>query len=287
MGRRNRHGVNFPPEFAPQEIMGQCITLYGRPGAGKLATAVMMAKDFSEAYDLDVVILLANNYEPKVPIIFPKGKLLSDKESLGPLIISPTLSDTEVLKALIPLPHTHEKVFALGYKNGDNPFAFTAPVMSQMKEFFAILKGLSDVVISVPSALFWTDELSKFMMAESDLFYFVHELSPQGLSFYKSGIGNLAPYIKCDRVDILNKIEKEDAGLITAYEEEIGAIKFKLPYVAELNRNYKNGNIGANLTTSDGREFVTEISRVCGHALGRKTGRKRKGGKSNGKLSRA
>jgi hypothetical protein len=112
-------------------------------------------------------------------------------------------------------------------------------------------------------------------------------MSPQSLSFYESGNGHISSCLKCERVDVLNKIGKEDAGLVAAYEEEIGEIRFKFPYAAELRRNYISGNIGATLSTPEGRGFATEVERMCGHALGRRTGRKKKGGASNGKLDLA
>lgn len=258
------------------------ITLYGRPNAGKLTTAAYMAKHFAEADNLDVVILLANNYEPKAGVIFSKGKALQDKKSLGELIIAPALTETEVLRNLAPLPAKQDKVYILGYKNGENPFTSTAPVPSQMKEFFGILGTIADVVISVPMALFWTDALSGFMMAENDFVYYLHELSPQGLSFFRSGRDQLAACPDHERVSILNKIEKEDEGLTRAYAEEIGEIGFKLPYVAEIGRNYKNGSMGAALKTPEGREYATEIRRMCDHALIRMKQRE-KGGAEHGK----
>jgi hypothetical protein len=257
------------------------IALYGRPNAGKFTAALAMAKDFSERGGLDVVVLLANDYEPKLSIAIPKSKLVSDKKSLGELIISPTLSETEVLQNLAPLPDSANKVYLLGYKNGDNPFTYTAPVLSQMKELFTILNHIADIVISVPMALFWMDRLSEFMLAESGLVYYLHELSPQSLSFYRSGKEAVAAQIKGERRDVLNKVEKEDAGLTRAYEEEIGEMERRFPRVEEIERNYKNGNLGAVLGTPDGKKYAAEIAKMCNGALGRER-RQEKGGERHG-----
>jgi hypothetical protein len=261
------------------------ITLYGRPNSGKLVAAITMAKRFS-AEALNVVIIIANNYEPKTGIIFPtKSKLISDKKSLGELIISPTLSEAEVLQNLVPMSAHNDNVYFLGYKNGDNPFTYAAPAVSHMRQLFDILRGITDVVISIPIALFWTDNLSDYMLRESDLAYYVHELSPQSLSFFQSRKDQLAIFADKERQDVLNKIEKEDIDLIAAYENEIGGTEFKLPYAEEIKRNYTRGNITSDLKTADGIEYAREIGRMCDYALGREY-QKERGGKERGSINR-
>ncbi|MHB8963912.1 MAG: hypothetical protein ACYC5K_12255, partial [Saccharofermentanales bacterium] len=129
---------NFP-------VKSRMITVWGSPVSGKTTLASKLAAAICSKYKASVIIVYTNSKTPDIPMHISDSNG-NGKASLGNVLAQTTITQSAILKELIPVPRKPD-IGILSYRKGENLYTYPAFGCGKAKELFLSLKALADIVV--------------------------------------------------------------------------------------------------------------------------------------------
>lgn len=253
-------------------LHGGVLAVWGSPGCGKSTVAVKLAKYLADKKK-NVVLVMCDMTAPMVPCICPPSDLECDKNSKRPYgSLGSILSATHVTQPLVKYNMiTHKKISYLtmiGMLKGENEYTYAPYSKVQAEELIQSLKKIAPFVIIDCGSYIANDILSAISLLESDFVLRLANCDLKSISYLSSQL-QLLQNSNCDmekQYKVLSNIKSNHETSDMA--GSLGSATFKLPHSDELEEQYLAGNLFADLTLKDSKEFRKEIGKITKEVFG-------------------
>lgn len=246
-------------------LHGGVLAVWGSPGSGKSTVAVKLAKYLADKKK-NVVLVLCDMTAPMLPCICPPSDLEHEK-SLGSI-----LSATHVTEPLVKYNMmTHKKMSYLtiiGMLKGENEYTYASYSKVQAQELIENLRKIAPFVIIDCGSYIANDILSAVALLESDSVLRLVNCDLKSISYLSSQL----QLLQNSNWDMEKQYKaasniKPDHG-IAHMSGAMGNLSFKIPHSDEVEQQYLEGNLFADLSLKDSREFRKEIEKIIREVFG-------------------
>ena len=241
------------------------LAVWGSPGSGKTTVAVKLAKHIADQKK-NVVLILCDMVAPMLPCILPASELECER-SLGTILGSTHVTDT-ILKSNLMTLKKNRFLTVLGMLKGENEYTYPPYIETQAKELLGELRKLAPFVVIDCGSHIATDILSAVALMEADSVLRLASCELKSVSYFSSQLQLLKDHKwEADRqYKIASNVKAHEAGDQLA--ATLGNTAFQLPHSQELESQYLAGNLLADLSLKDSREFRREIARISKEVFG-------------------
>jgi len=253
-------------ESVKEEILhGGVLAVWGSPGSGKTTTAVKLAKYLADKKK-NVILLLCDMTAPMLPCICPPSALECER-SLGSILSATHVNEILVKYNMV----THKKMAYLtmiGMLKGENEYTYASYSKTQAQELIESLRKIAPFVIIDCGSYIANDILSAVSLLECDSVLRLSNCDLKSISYLSSQL-SLLQNSKWD----IDKQYKVASNVKSNHDIEhmagvLGSVPFKLPYSEELEEQFLAGNLLADLTLKNSREFRKEIEKIAKEVFG-------------------
>lgn len=234
------------------------LAVMGSPGSGKTTTAVKLALSLA-AQKKNVILVFCDPFAPVIPAILPSTAI--HDTSLGELLTSPSLSQTDILNACIPVEES-EYISLLGYRSGESLMNYPKITRDKVVEFFVLLRYLADYIIIDCSAVFEADPTSIIAIELADKVLKLGTANLKGISYYQT-----------HNIMLADSRFRKDTHQIAIGNQKVGqdweavsgqymGVDYVLPYAAELERQDNELALWRPLTEPESSLYTAEIAKI-------------------------
>lgn len=245
----NRNG---PGEAEPEAASGGVLAVWGSPGSGKTVTAVKLAKALAEQ-KRNVLLLLCDATAPMLPCVCPPAEI-EGEHSLGSIFAAAHVSESLVRNNCVTcrrLPF----LALLGMRKGENEYSYPPCSERQATELLQSLRSVAPYVIVDCSSYIANDVLSAVALMEADSVLRLGSCDLKAVSYFSSQL----PLLRDARWDA-DRQYKVASNVKPGQAQPDAA--FALPYSAELEQQYLEGDLLADLGLKDSRAYRKELSKI-------------------------
>ena len=250
---------------AEKQLHSGVLAVWGSPASGKTVVATKIAKYLSDKKK-NVVLLLCDMTCPMLPCICPPSDLENDR-SLGSILAAPHVNEALVKYHMV----THKKneyLTVLGLQKGENEYTYTPFSDIQAKELIASLRKIAPYVVIDCSSYIANDILSAVSLLESDYILRLANCDLKSVSYLSSQL----PILKNAGLDFDKQYKclsniKSNQG-VAQIDTGMGIFTFKLPYSAEVEQQYLEGNLLSELNLKSSKAFRKEIEKTVREVFG-------------------
>lgn len=254
--------VELPKE---QVLHGGVLAVWGSPGSGKTTVATKIAKHLADKKK-NVILLLCDMTAPMLPCICPPSELECEK-SLGSILAAPHVNEALVKYHMI----THKKMdylTILGMLKGENEYTYTPFGETQARELIDALRKIAPFVVIDCGSYIANDVLSAVALMESDAILRLVNCDLKSISYLSSQLSTLqSAGLDFDKQYKCGSNIKANHG-IDNRSGIMGSLTFQIPNSNEVEQQYLEGNLFADLTLKDSREFRREIDKIVREVFG-------------------
>ena len=247
------------------EGQGGVLAVWGSPGSGKTTAAVKLARHLA-SQKRNVALLLCDMTAPMLPCICPASELECER-SLGSVLAAAHVSGSLVKNNLI----THKRLghlTLLGMLKGENEYTYPPYSETQATELLDCLREIAPCVVIDCGSYIANDILSAVSLMESDTVLRLANADLKSVSYLNSQLPLLRD-IKWDadkQYKTASNVKPQQAG--EQIGQALGSVAFTLPHSAELEGQYLAGNLLAELTMKDSRNYRKEIEKISREVFG-------------------
>lgn len=236
----------------------QILAVWGSPASGKTLTGVKLANMLSQKKK-DVVLLFCDPFVPVIPVILPY--LETGNRSLGNVLSSAEITQDRIFSNCLTLKK-NSYLALLGYHKGENVFTYPAYTKSAATDLLIQLRHIADYVIIDCTSHITADILSTVALEKSDVVLRLGSCDLKGVSYFASQLPLLFERrFNPDRhIKILSNFRSSHPK--AEIRECYGGTDFELPYVAELEEQYRTGRLLEVPATKEGRRFEDALRAV-------------------------
>ena len=241
------------------------LAVWGSPGSGKTVTAVKIAKHLSEKKQ-NVVLLLCDMTAPMLPCICPPSELESE-HSLGSVLAATHVTEPLVKHNLVTLKK-NSYLTTLGMKKGENEYTYPPYSEIQAKELLHELREAAPFVVVDCGSYIANDILSAVALMEADSVLRLANADLKSISYLSSQL----PLLRDSKWDadkqykVAANVKPQQAG--EQIGQALGSVAFTLPHSQELEEQYLAGNLLAELSLKDSRQFRKEVEKISKEVFG-------------------
>ncbi|MFT4104827.1 MAG: ParA family protein [Lacrimispora sp.] len=252
-------------EYQDQEIQGGMLAVWGSPGSGKTVTAVKLAKYLADKKH-NVVLLLCDMTAPMMPCICPPSELQSE-HSLGSILAAAHVSELLIKHNLVTLKR-HSHLTLLGMKKGENEYSYPPYSEVQAKELLYGLREVAPFIVVDCGSYIANDILSAVALLEADNVLRLANADLKSVSYLSSQL----PLLRDSKWDadkqykVAANVKPQQAG--EQVGQALGSVSFTVPHSFELEEQYLAGNLLADLSLKDSRQFRKEIEKIAKEVFG-------------------
>ena len=248
-----------------QEESGGILAVWGSPGSGKSITAVKLAKALADRKK-NVVLLLCDMTAPMLPCVCPASEL-DCEQSLGGVLAVPHISDALIKNHCV----THKRMShltLLGMKKGENEYTYPPYTEQQATELLDGLRTLAPYVVVDCGSYIANDILSAVALMEADSVLRLANADLKSVSYLSSQL----PLLRDSKWDaekqykVAGNVKPRQAG--EQIGQALGSVAFTLTHSPELEEQYLAGNLLADLSLKDSRQFRKEIEKITREVFG-------------------
>jgi len=251
----------LPEDAAAEGILA----VWGSPGSGKTMTAVKIAKHLADKKQ-NVVLLLCDMTAPMLPCICPPSELESE-HSLGSVLAATHVTEPLIKHNLFTLKK-NSNLTILGMKKGENEYTYPPYSEIQAKELLHELREVAPFVVVDCGSYIANDILSAVALMEADSVLRLANADLKSISYLSSQL----PLLRDSKWDadkqykVAANVKPQQAG--EQIGQALGSVAFTLPYSQELEEQYLAGNLLAELSLKDSRQFRKEIEKISKEVFG-------------------
>ena len=234
------------------------LAVFGNSASGKTITSIKIAREIA-THKKNVIVVALDSSCPVIPYILPSTAV--NDFSLGELLAKPTVSQTEILSACVPV-EDNEYITVLGYKIGESLSLYPKVIASKVIDLIINLKHIADYVIIDCTTTIEHDVSTVVAL----------QLADKVLKLGTSDLKGISYFYTADRLLADSKFDKEKqiaiiSNLKTGQEwetvsAEYGGAKFVLPHCTEIEEQMQEVGLFEPLIKTDSTLYNTEIAKV-------------------------
>lgn len=241
------------------------LAVWGSPGSGKTTLSVKIAKYLADKKK-NVVLVLCDMTAPMLPCICPPSDLECEK-SLGSILSATHITEPLVQYNMI----THKRMAYLtmiGMLKGENEYTYASYSKVQAQEFIEALRKIAPFIIIDCGSYIANDILSAVSLLECDSVLRLANCDLKSISYLSSQLQLLqnSNWDTEKQYKVASNV-KSNHG-IDQMAGALGSVSFKLPYSDEVEEQYLSGNLLADLTMKNSRDFRKEIEKMAKEVFG-------------------
>lgn len=248
-----------------QEPQGGILAVWGSPGSGKTTVAVKLAQ-YLASKKQNVVLVLCDMTAPMLPCVCPPSEIEGER-SLGSVLAAAHVTEPLVKHNLVTLKK-NSYLTLLGMKKGENEYSYPPYSEVQARELLETLRDIAPFVVVDCGSYIANDILSAVALMEADSVLRLAGADLKSVSYLSSQL----PLLRDSKWDAdkqyktASNVKPQQAGEQAG--QALGSVAFTLPHSPELEGQYLAGNLLADLSMKDSRQFRKEIEKICGEVFG-------------------
>lgn len=244
---------------AEEELQGGILAVWGSPGSGKTVTAVKIAKHLADKKK-NVVLVLCDMTAPMLPCICPPSEIESE-HSLGSVLAATHVTEPLIKHNLVTLKR-NSYLTILGMKKGENEYTYPPYSEIQAKELLCELRRIAPFIVVDCSSYIANDILSALALMEADSVLRLTNADLKSISYLSSQLTLLrdSKWDADKQYKVSANVKPQQAQDQTVHA--LGSSAFTLNYSQELEQQYLAGNLLADLSLKDSRQFRKEIEKI-------------------------
>ena len=244
---------------------GGVLCVWGSPSSGKSTVAVKLAKYLAEKKQ-NVVLLMCDTTAPMLPCILPPNELEVEK-SLGSILAATHVTESLVKYNMVTLKK-NSYLTMIGMLKGENEYTYAPYTKVQAEELLDCLREIAPFIIIDCSSYIANDILSAVSLMECDSILRLVNCDLKSISYLSSQL----PLLQNGGFDMEKQYKiasnvKPNHG-VEQMAGALGSLAFKIPNSAEIEEQYLNGNLVAELTMKNSRGFRDEIKKISKEVFG-------------------
>lgn len=246
-------------------VKSNILAVWGSPGSGKTVTAVKLAQYVAD-WKQNVVLVLCDMTAPMLPCICPPSDL-EGEHSLGSVLAAAHVTEPLIKHNLVTLKR-NSYLTILGMKKGENEYSYPPYSEVQARELLENLTGIAPFVVVDCGSYIANDILSAVSLMEADSVLRLANADLKSVSYLSSQL----PLLRDSKWDadkqykVAANVKPQQAGEVAA--QALGSVAFTLPYSQELESQYLSGNLFAELSMKESRQFRRETERIAREVFG-------------------
>lgn len=240
------------------------IASWGSSGSGKTTVAMALATAFAEKKK-DVLILSSDTRTPALPVLLPMVKDIDGRNSIGPLLVSKTLTEPALKEKLIRHPQ-NSHIFCMGLSSGEiAAITYPPPARSSAISLFHLLSAAPFHYVIVDcdaSPLFDQTTLAALEYAHTGLMVVTPDI--KGYEFQKAQMGWLANNDQF-HMDRFLKVASPVFPFTPMNEARtlFGGFDYELPHSPEVAERMMAGELLSGFANAPGIRFKQQIQRLA------------------------
>lgn len=236
------------------------LAVMGSPSCGKTTTAVKLALTLAGAKK-NVVVVFCDPFTPVIPAVL-SANIIHDT-SLGSLLTVPTLAQSDILNACIPI-ESSEYISLLGYCGGESLMHYPKITRDKVVEFFVMLRYLADYIIIDCASVIEADPASIVAIELADKVLKLGSANLKGVSYYQTHDPMLADsrFRKEVQITVIGDLKVGQDW--EAVSQQYGGADYVLPHIAELEQQYNELTLFKPLTERESSVYTAEIEKILG-----------------------
>ena len=242
--------------------MSKTISVWGSPGCGKTTFSVKLASTIYERYHCSVLVLLTDNRTPSLPVLFPARKA-EELYSIGVPLSKAEITQDEIIKNIVTVKGKMNFGF-LGYKDGENQFAYPSADENKCVELLETAKTIADFIVT--DCQDQMDALSRAALRQADTILRLASPDLKSLAFFASQLPLYAdPSFKAEQHIIGLNINQSDAYLPAEdAKTHLGGVSFTLPYCREIRMQELDGALTEKIKD---KKYNRKIRAIADHVV--------------------
>lgn len=234
------------------------LAVMGSPSCGKTLTSLKLATAIGKQKKNVVIVTL----DPCCPVIpYVLKSTIEHDVSIGELFTKMTLSQRDILGALVPVPE-NEYISILGYKLGESILTYPKVVASKIVDFMVMLQPLTDYIIIDCSTMIEADTATIVSLQMADTVLKLGTSNLKGISYFYT-IDRLLADSKFNQfshiVGISNLRVGQEWEMVS---QQYGGVTYVIPYCEELEQQADELRLFENLTADESTLYNLEISKI-------------------------
>ena len=238
--------------------MSKIIAVWGATDSGKTTLAINLASQLNKKYNAMVAVVCADDTTPALPLIFPNAKS-EDMLSIGAVLSTPDITESEILRNIVTVKGRKNLGF-LAFKDGENRFSYPKLDKTKIETFFAVLKGIVDVVI-IDCTHNIDNPITAVSFKVADDVIRVVNPDIKNVSFFSSQLPLMTDpqYKTASHIICLNSTDNAVCEPITQATAYFSDVAFTFPYQAELKSQFMKGTVLEKINDKNYNSVLTAL----------------------------
>ena len=236
----------------------QMLAVWGSPGSGKTVLSLKLAAELAKSKK-NVVVVLCDMVAPSLPAVL--GGKKSPDVSVGAVLTAPVVTQELVLKNLAAYGK-NPYISLLGYKLGENVYTYADYTKERAVDTLVLLRHIADYVIVDCSSVLTDNILSTTALEVADDVLRLCACDLKAISYYMSYLPLIGDRkFKQDKhIRVLTNTRSYQGG--AEYENSFSGVRFRMPYVDEIEEQSATLNLTLPLSGKAGKAFESVTAEI-------------------------
>ena len=244
---------------------GGVLAVWGSPSSGKTTVSVKIAEYLAEKRR-NVLLIFADMTTPPLPCICASGDLEGEK-SLGSILAAAHVTENLIRKNCM-FYRKNDYLGLIGMLKGENVFTYPPYDQVQAAELIEQARNVASFVIIDCTSTIASDVLSAVALMEADTVLRLVNCDLKSISYLSSQLPLLRDH-KWDadkQLKAASNVKPQEAE--SHLEQVLGKVSFQIPYSREVETQYLEGNMLAELGLKESRAFRKAIEKIGKEVFG-------------------
>lgn len=248
-----------------QEAGRGVLAVWGSPASGKTTVSVKLAEHLARK-KRNVLLIFADMTTPPLPCICPQTDLEGDK-SLGSILAAAHVTESLVKNNCV-FYRKNDYLSMIGMRKGENVFTYPPYEQEQAAELIGQAREIAPCVIIDCTSTIASDILSAVALMEADTVLRLVNCDLKSISYLSSQL----PLLHDNKWDadkqlkVASNVKQQEAS--SHIEQVLGNVAFQIPYSREVETQYLEGEMLAELGLKESRAFRKEIEKISREVFG-------------------
>ena len=237
----------------------QMLAVWGSPGSGKTVMSLKLAAELAKTKK-NVVVVLCDVVSPALPAVLSAKK--APEVSLGAVLTAPIVTQELVIKNLA-VYDKNPYISLLGYKLGENVYTYADYTKERAVDMLVLLRHIADYVIVDCSSVLTDNILSTTALEVADDVLRLCSCDLKAISYYMSYLPLIGDRkFKQDKhIRVLTNTRSYQGG--AEYENTFSGVRFRIPYVEEVEEQAATLNLTLPLSAKTGKVFESLTAEIA------------------------